>query len=208
MARPRDTDKTRDLALRAAAVLERDGLTISAEHLARELGVKRPTLLYHFPTHGHVVQAALAELIAEQAAFVEARVEAHEHPIDRLYARLRAIHEFHAGRETRLLFLTQAIAVTGGGRVKEILQRATALFDAARDDMIARVEKGIEEGIVHPCDAKVLVSLLRAVIDGLTIQRVVSPRSVPAAHEMFWDKVLLPLKRSPRRARHHRKPAT
>jgi AcrR family transcriptional regulator len=199
MARPRDTEKTRDLAQRAAAVLERDGLTISTEHLARELGIKRPTLLYHFPTHGHIVQAALAELLSEQAAYVEERVSAHEHPIDRLDARARAIHAFHAGRETRLLFLTQAIAVTGGGGVAELLRGASALFESARRDMIARVEKGIEDGVVHPCDAKALVGLLRAVIDGLTIQRVVSPRTVPAAHEMFWEKVLLPLKRSPRR---------
>ena len=199
MARPRETDKTRDLALRAAAVLERDGLTISAEHLARELGIKRPTLLYHFPTHGHIVQAALAELLAEQAAHVAARVEAHEHPIDRLDARLRAIHEFHAGTESRLLFLTQAIAVTGGGRVEEILREASALFEGERRDMIARVEKGIDDGCVHPCDAKALVALLRAVIDGLTIQRVVSPRTVAAAQGLFWETVLFPLKRSPRR---------
>src|SRR5690554_5460342 len=127
MARPRDVEKARDLALRAAAILERDGLTVSAEHLARELGVKRPTLLYHFPTHGHVIRAALFELLREQGAFIEARVNAHEHPIDRLYARLRAILEFQTGREARLLFLTNALAVTGGGRFAEIVQEAAAL---------------------------------------------------------------------------------
>ena len=201
MGRPRDVEKTRDLALRAAAVLERDGLTISSEHLARELGIKRPTLLYHFPTHGHVVQAALTELLLEQAAFVEARVEKHDHPIDRLYARLRAVHAFHEGRETRLLFLSQAIAVTSGNRVQEIVAGAAALFEGARQDMIARIERGIEEGIVHPVDAKALVSLLRAVIDGLTIQRVVSPKSVPPAHELFWETVLLPLKREPKKGK-------
>lgn len=199
MARPRDIEKTRDLALRAAAILERDGLTVSAEHLARELGIKRPTLLYHFPTHGHVVQAALAELLVAQAAFVEQRVAAHEHPIDRLYARLRGIHEFHAGKETRLLFLSQAIAVTGGGRVGEILAQASAFFEDARRDMVARIDDGIERGIVHPCDAKAVVALLRAVIDGLSIQRVTSPRTVTAAQELFWETVLLPLKRSPKR---------
>ena len=209
MARPRDTEKTRDLARRAAAVLERDGLTISAEHLARELGIKRPTLLYRFPTHAHIVQAALGELLAEQAAYVESRVERHEHPIDRLEARLRAIHDFHAGRETRLLFLTQALAVTGGNRVTEILKDASALFEGARQDMIARVEKGIEDGIVHPCDARALVALLRAVIDGLTLQRVIAPSSVAATIDLFVDHLLLPLKRSPRSNRRRaRKPRT
>ena len=195
MARPRDIEKSKDLARRAVEVLERDGLTISTEQLARELDVKRPTLLYHFPTHGHIVQAALAELLMEQAAFVEKRVEMHEHPIDRMYARLCAVDEFHRGRETRLLFLTQAIAVTSGARAADIITAASDLFEGARRDMVARVERGIEEGIVHPCDAKALVSLLRAVVDGLTIQRVVSPRTVPAVHEMFWTTVLEPLKK-------------
>lgn len=205
MPRPRDVEKTRDLALRATAVLERDGLTISAKQLAHELGIKRPTLLYHFPTYGHIVQAALALLLGDQAEYVEARVDGYDHPIDRLYARVRAIHEFHAGREGHLLFLSQAIALTGGGRVADILHGASAFFEAERRDMVARVEKGIADGIVQPCDAKALVALLRAVIDGLTIQRVLAPEAVPAAQKMLWNTVLLPLKReakrSPKRAR-------
>ena len=197
MARPRDIEKTRDLALRAAAVLERQGLTISAEQLARELDLKRPTLLYHFPTHGHIIETALTDLLLEQAAHVELRVSTHSHPIDRLYARLCAVLEFHHGREARLLFLTQAIAVTGGERVGQILVAAAGLFDAARRDMIARVEKGIAEGIVYPCDATTLISLLRALIDGLTVQRVTAGGSVEPVHTMFWERVLQPLKRSP-----------
>jgi AcrR family transcriptional regulator len=205
MARPRDIEKSKDLARRAVEVLERHGLTVSAEHLARELDVKRPTLLYHFPTHGHIVQAALAELLMEQAAFVEERVAKHEHPIDRMYARLCAVHDFHRGRETRLLFLTQAIAVTAGGRAAEIITTASELFANERRDIVARIERGIEEGIVHPCDAKALVSLMRAVIDGLTIQRVVSPRTVPAVHEIFWKTVLEPLKRQEKKQEKKRK---
>jgi AcrR family transcriptional regulator len=197
MARPREIEKTRELAQRAVAVLEREGLTISTERLARELGLKRPTLLYHFPTHGHIVELALAELLLEQATHVELRVEAETHPIDRLNARLLAVHEFHSGREGRLLFLTQAIAVTGGKRVGEILTAASAMFDAARREMVERIERGIEEGIVVPCDAKALVALLRSVIDGLTIQRVTAPESVAAVQRMFWERVLLPLKRLP-----------
>jgi hypothetical protein len=30
-----------------------------------------------------------------------AEVERHAHPIDRLYAQLRAVHAFHQGRESR-----------------------------------------------------------------------------------------------------------
>jgi AcrR family transcriptional regulator len=203
MARPREIQKSRELALRAVTVLEREGLTISMEQLARELGLKRPTLLYHFPTLGHIIELALTDLLIEQAAHVHARVEAKTHPIDRLYARVVAVDEFHVGREGRLLFLTQAIAVTGGKRVAEILAAASGLFEAARQDMVARLELGMKEGLVRSCDAPALVALLRSVIDGLTIQRVTSPASVPSVHRLLWRTVLLPLKRAkpPKRRR-------
>jgi hypothetical protein len=100
------------------------------------------------------------------------------------------------GREGRLLVLTQAIAVTGGKRVGVILAAASGLFEAARLDMVTRVERGIEEGLVHPCDARALVAMLRSIIDGLTIQRVTSPSSVASVHRMLWEAVLLPLKRA------------
>ena len=161
MPRPKDVEKRADLARRAVEILERDGLTVSAEHLANELGIKRPTLLYHFPTHADIVQAALAELLMEQAAFVAEVVGDYTHPIDRLYARIQAVHTFHEGRERRLLFLSQAIAVTAGKNAADIITGASALFDDARKDMVARVERGIDEGIVHDCDAKALVNLVR-----------------------------------------------
>ncbi|MBL8608601.1 MAG: TetR/AcrR family transcriptional regulator [Myxococcales bacterium] len=199
MARPRDVERSRDLALRAAVVLEREGVTLPAEQLARALGVKRPTLLYHFPTYASIVEVALAELLAEQALFVAERVERHEHPVDRLFARVSSILEFHRGKESRILFLTQAIAVTGGARTLAILQGAAAVFDEARRDMVARVERGIASGVVRPCDARALVSLVRAVIDGLTVQRVTATEPIEPVLTLFWEEVLAPLKIEPPR---------
>ncbi|MBX3191529.1 MAG: TetR/AcrR family transcriptional regulator [Labilithrix sp.] len=195
MARPRETEKRRELAHRAAEVLEQKGLGISTEQLARELDLNRTTLLYHFPTVAEIIQTVLAELFAEQAAFVEARVAEHEHPIDRLYARVRATHGFHRGRERRLLFLTQAVAVTGGAQVTEILRGAADLFAPSRRALLEGLERGIEEGTVAPCDAKAVVSLVRAAIDGLTIQSVTEGAPLEPVHRFLWEHVLAPLKR-------------
>ena len=197
MARPREEGKRAELAERVVAVLEREGLAISTEALARELDVKRPTLLYHFPTPTHAIETVLASLLAEQAAFVSARVERHEHPIDRLDARLRAIGEFHRGREARILFLSQSIAALGGARAVEIMTRASEFFELDRDAMVARIERGIEEGVVHPCDARALVNLLRALVDGLTVQRVTTRGSLEPVYQMIWERLLAPLKRTP-----------
>ncbi|CAN5794641.1 hypothetical protein BH09MYX1_BH09MYX1_51450 [soil metagenome] len=200
MARPREAQKSRELAERAVAVLEREGLGSSTEQLARAIDVKRPTLLYHFPTYTHAIEVVLTTLLAEQAAFVERKVEKQTHPIDRLYARLRAIHEFHRGREARILFLSQAVAVAGGPRAVEIVKHASEFFELDRRAMVERVESGLADGIVHPCDAHALIALLRATIDGLTIQRVTSREPLEPVYEMIWKRILLPLKKKKRKS--------
>ncbi|MBS2014453.1 MAG: TetR/AcrR family transcriptional regulator [Deltaproteobacteria bacterium] len=200
MARPRETEKRRDLAHRAIAVLEEKGLGISAEQLSRALEINRTTLLYHFPTYAEIIQTVLGELLAEQAAYVEARVAEHEHPIDKLYARVRAVHGFHHGHERRLVFLTQSLAVTGGHELAEIVKGAADLFAPGRRALAEGIERGIEEGTVHPCDAKAVVTLVRAVIDGLTIQRVTEGIALEASHRFLWEHVLAPLKKSPQKS--------
>lgn len=197
MARALDTEKRLDLAQRAVAVFQRDGLSLPAEQLARALGMKRPTLLYHFPTYADIVETALIALLTEQAMFVTAEVERHEHPIDRLFAQLRAVHAFHHGKEARVVFLTQAIAATSGARVSEILQRGAAVFESFRRGAADRVREGIAAGTVAPCDADALVDTVRALIDGLMLQRVTGGGPLDAAHELVWQHLLLPLKLTP-----------
>ncbi len=196
MARPPDIEKKTELALRAAEVLEREGLGVSTERLAATLGVKRPTFLYHFPTLADVVETALVAVLSEQAAIVLAEIERHEHPIDRLFAQMRAVHAFHRGREARVVFLSQAIATVGGERSQEILARGTAVFAAHRAAAAARVRDGIARGEVAPCDADALVSTLRALVDGLMVQRVTDGVDLDAAHAFVWEHVLRPLKRT------------
>ena len=196
MARPAEPDKRRELARRAARVLEREGLEIPVSRLAEALDVKRPTLLYHFPTYGHLLEVALEDLLVEQATFVLARVEEQEHPLDRLYAQLRAVHAFHEGREARVVFLSQAIAASAGKRLPEILATGTRVFEAHRRDAVERVQRGIADGIVAPCDAEALVALVRSTVDGLMLQRVTSGVEVSRVHEFFWEHVLSPLKKT------------
>jgi AcrR family transcriptional regulator len=194
MARPSEPEKRLDLARRAALVLEREGLGISAEKLAAELGMKRPTLLYHFPTYADIVEAALVATLTEQAVVVMAEVERHTHPIDRLYAQLRAVHAFHHGRESRIVFLSQAIAATSGARVQEIVSRGAEVFEAFRKAAADRVREGIAAGIVAPCDADALVTTMRALTDGLMLQRVTQGIALGPSHELVWAHLLAPLK--------------
>ncbi len=206
MPRPAEPEKRQELARRAVDVFSRRGFDVPMSRIADDLGMKRPTLLYHFPTRAHIVETALQDLLVEQAAFVLERIEQHEHPIDRLYAQVRAVHEFHHGREARILLLTQAIAASGG-RMAEILDIGNRVFEAHRRAAADRIREGIREGTVAPCDADALVSLVRAVIDGLMVQRLMTGKNLAPVHEFLWTHVLLPLKQSVQPARRQqRKP--
>ena len=194
MSRPIDHGRRLELATRAAEILEHEGLGLSTEKLAAALGLKRPTLLYYLPTHGHVIETALVALMSEQAIEVMAAVERHTHPIDRLFAQMKAVHAFHAGREHRIVFLTQAIATIGGERGREIVQRGVEVFAAQRKAAADRVREGIAKGEVAPCDADALVATMRALTDGLMVQRVTDDLDLRGAHQTIWKQLLEPLK--------------
>ncbi len=199
MARPAEPEKRLELARQAVGVLATAGLDLPTSQLADALGVKRPTLLYHFPTRAHIVETALEDLLTEQALFVMKRVEAHSHPIDRLFAQVRAVHEFHHGRETRVVFLSQAIA-SSGGRMAEIIEVGNRVFEAHRRAAAERIREGICAGTVAPCDPEALINLIRAVTDGLMVQRVMTGVDLAPVHEQLWTHLLAPLKRDPEAA--------
>lgn len=194
MARPTEPEKRAALAREAVAVLQRDGVDVPIAQLADALGVKRPTLLYHFPTRSQIVECALEELLVEQWKYVTARIEKESHPIDRIYAQVRAVHEFHRGKEARLVFLTQALAATAGERLGEIVARAALVFESTRKANAERIRRGIQEGTVARCDPDAIVALVRAVTDGLMLQRVTERVALAPVHEALWHHVLAPLK--------------
>lgn len=165
--------------------------------LAEALEIKRPTLLYHFPTRSHIVEVALEALLREQTAFVLPRILQHDHPIDRLYAQLRAMHEFHAGHEQRIVFLSQAIAASAGTRIGAIIEVGNKVFAPYRRAALELIERGIEEGTVASCDASALMAVIRALTDGLLVQRVMTGLELLQVHEFLWSHLLEPLKRQP-----------
>lgn len=194
MARPPEPEKRRELALQAVEVLQREGVDISMSQLADGLGLKRPTLLYHFPSKSHIVESALEDLLKEQALYVLAKVAEHEHPMDRLYAQIRAVHEFHHRREARVVFLTQAIAASSGERMAEIMEVGNRVFEAHRRAAASLIRRGIAEGTVRPCDPNAVVATIRAMTDGLMVQRVMTGLKVEPVHQFLWEHVLRPLK--------------
>ncbi len=194
MGRPAEPEKRLEIARRAVIVLQREGFSVSMSRLATVLEVKRPTLLYHFPTKGHIVEVALEDLLRDQAVFVLGRIQDTTHPLDRLFAQLCAMHEFQQGQEARVLFLSQAIAATGGERMHEIIEIGNRVFAPYREATLAMLRQGVEEGTVAPCDPAAVLATVRALTDGLLIQRVMTGLDLAPVHNFIWAHILEPLK--------------
>ncbi len=197
MPRTPDHDKRRALARRAIDILQQEGLSISTARLAKLLEIKRPTLLYHFPTRGHLAELALEDLLSEQTAAILPEVLKHDHPLDQLQAQVSAIHAFHQGHEARLLFLAQAIATVGAKRMAEIIDVGNRVYEPYRRLLAERIEEEVAAGTMAPCDPQALLALVRSVTDGLIVQRVMNGIDLGPVHELLWTRVLEPLKRTP-----------
>ncbi len=197
MGRPVDKQKRQEICSQAIEFLKENGLNTSTSALAEGIGIKRPTLLYYFPERALLFEQGLANLLAEQAVFVVGRISQHTHPIDQLYAQVRAVHEFHHDRETRVLFLTQALAVAGTERTRHIVEIGNQAFEAHRQALTKRIREGIDAGIIHPCSPDALIRICRAAIDGLMVQRVMTGCDLAPVHALLWEGLLQPLKRIP-----------
>lgn len=197
MARPIDNERRRALARQAVAVLQAEGLDLSFAALAERLELKRPTLLYYFPTKASIVEAALEELLMAQAAFVIPRMEAEDHPLDQLMAQLQAVHAFHQGREDRVVFLSQAVASLGLAGAAPIIEIGNQVFEAQRQLMKGRLRAAIEAGRMAACDVDALMALVRSTIDGMMVQRFMTGCDVAPVHRFFEEHVLDPLRRGP-----------
>ncbi len=190
-----DSARRTALAQQAVAVLQTHGLNLSNAALAQQLQIKRPTLLYYFPTKASILEAAWQEMFTDQVAFVLQRMAAHQHPLDQLDAQLRAVHDFHHGREGRVVFLTQSIATLGMPTAERFIRLGDQAFEAQRNLMKVRLQEAIDAGQMHPCDVDALVRLVRSTVDGLLVQRFMTGCALEPVHDFFKRHVLDPLRR-------------
>lgn len=197
MARAMDVEYRRALAERAAAVLQAEGLDVSNAALAARLELKRPTLLYYFPTKAAIIEEAFSAMFAEQVAFVLERMAAHEHPLDKLDAQIRAVHAFHHGREDRVVFLTQAIASLGMKTAERFVELGNQAFEAHRQQLKVELREAILEGRMKACDVDALIRLVRSTVDGLMVQRFMTGCDLQPVHDFFTAHVLDPLRSAP-----------
>jgi hypothetical protein len=188
---PRQARKAPRIGACAVEVLQREGAD------AREPPRRRAPRIggdaaHHFTSRAGIVECALEEPADRAGVFVLSRSRGRAHPIDQLAQVRRCKNTTGAGR---IVFLSQAIATSSSARMEQIIDVGNRVFEPYRRAAADRIRKGIEEGLVAPCDPEALMAIVRAVIDGLMVQRVMTGLDLAPAHEFLWTHVLRPLKR-------------
>ena len=200
MARQVDYRKREEIAQAAFEILRSKGFQkTSMSEIAKALGMKRPTLYWYFKDIGAIFETLLVRLMLDVGIHMEAHIREVNHPIDRLFAQIKAVDDFFATRESLIPCLLQLWAATGAGVDPEgAVAMTRSAFEPRRQLQIESVRAGIREGLIDDCDPEALVHLINSYIDGMLVQRISHPEtSLPPVHDLIWTKLLNPLKLNP-----------
>lgn len=198
MPRKVDIARRRDIALRAFEVIKTRGVyRTSMSDIAGELGMKRPTLYWYFKDFGEIFDAVVSDTDRELEAFVISRLAGVDHPIDTLEALIEAANDFFTRFRDRTVVLFQLWVVTGEAARERIERRSRELIAPVRRELVARLTRGIDDGLVAPCDPEMVVDLALAVLDGAHVQRVTRQADPRRTLDGLRRHVLDPLRLPP-----------
>ena len=139
---------------------------VSLDEIAREVGVRKQTVLYWFPSKDDLVEAVLETAAAELALLIEAAVRsAPDDPLDRIDAVLRSVFR-PAVRRPALLGLVREVGrlpTVQSDRLREhvapLVERATAYLDAE-----------MRRGRLRGADPGLVVALAYATVTGIATE--------------------------------------
>lgn len=197
MGRKPDIERREEILDRAWVYLRQQGteaLTMSS--LAQALGMKRTTLYWYFKDLHALFLALLLRLLTRQHEHLEAHLANVDHPVDLLYQHALGVAAFFQGQEDIILLLATFWSRLGGGHPYQIIEASRSFFSPRREHFIQQLRRGIDQGLVHPCDPETVVRFVSAVVDGALVQSITHSGPSQPLHTFLWDHVLSPLKRS------------
>lgn len=159
---------TRDRILDAA--IDMFGLrgvdAVSLDEIARDVGVRKQTILYWFPSKEELVAAVLEAVAAELVVVIDAAIRAApDDPLERVDAVVRAVFR-PAVRRPALLGLVREVGRLPPAQADRLRHHVQPLVDRCVDYLALEMDKGrLRQG-----DPALIASLAYATVTGIATE--------------------------------------
>jgi TetR/AcrR family transcriptional regulator len=139
---------------------------VSLDEIAREVGVRKQTVLYWFPSKDDLVDAVLETAAAELAVVIDAAVRsAPDDPLDRIDAVVRAVFR-PAVRRPALLGLVREVGRLPAPQAARLREHIAPLVDRA----IAYLDAEMGRGRLRRADPGLVAALAYATVTGIATE--------------------------------------
>ena len=147
----------------------------SLAEIARQAGISKGVISYHFEGKDELVEEILSRLLREPTEFIKKRVDASDRALDRLRAYVTANFEFmktHRDNYVALVDLWESRASESGNRV------SIDAYGPSRAYLSRILETGHDGGEFRKLDHITVASVIQAAIDGVMLQWVFDEKAV------------------------------
>ena len=163
-----------DTAIRTIAARGYAGTSLAG--IAREAGISKGVISYHFEGKGELVEEILSRLMREPAEFIKKRVEACEGANEKLSAYVAANFEFAQSHRNELLAL---VDLWGRRDSSEGRNRFDAgAYEPSRRYLSRILQAGVDSGELTAVPLATMATIVQATIDGVLLQWAFDPNAV------------------------------
>ena len=163
-----------DTAIRTIAVKGYSGTSLA--EIAREAGISKGGISYHFEGKGELIEEILSRLMREPAEYIKQRVDGCRGSANKLRAYVAANFEFARSHREHLLAL---VDLWGRRDSDEGRNRFDAeAYEPSRKYLSRILEVGTAEGELQDVPTTTMASVIQAAIDGILLQWAFDPEAV------------------------------
>lgn len=162
----------------------------SLAEIAREAGISKGVISYHFEGKVELVQEILSCLLREPAEFIKRRVDGAARAMDRLRAYVTANFEFMKSHRDNYVALVDLWESRGSGDGNRFSAEA---YDPSRAYLVRILEAGAASGEFRDLPRPTIASVIQAAIDGVMLQWVFDEEAVDldACRDQILEMVTL-----------------
>jgi AcrR family transcriptional regulator len=162
----------------------------SLAEIAREAGISKGVISYHFEGKVELIEEILSRLLREPAEFIKQRVDARDRAMDKLRAYVRANFEFMKTHRDNYVALVDLWESRGSESANRFSAEA---YGPSRAYLTRILEAGAQNGEFRGLNQGTVASVIQAAIDGVMLQWVFDEQAVDldACRDQILEMVTL-----------------